>query len=148
MLVLTKQPKPQNEIPRRFNPRTCASHGTRTHRSTHRPRNQMRTLPINSLPPLWWIRPWTTSTRLQSHLSAVNELLARNIDRAEEAQQQAEAIRLERDRAIINANKWRLKYEDEVARNVVSNRLLNDILDNTAMDESLDDFIGDSDYLR
>jgi hypothetical protein len=108
----------------------------------------MRTLPINSLPPLWWIRPWTTSTRLQSHLSAVNELLARNIDRAEEAQQQAEAIRLERDRAIINANKWRLKYEDEVARNVVSNRLLNDILDNTAMDESLDDFIGDSDYLR
>ena len=108
----------------------------------------MKSLPINSLPPLWWIRPWTTSRQLQSHLSAVNELLARNIQRAEEAQQQAEAIRIERDRAVIQANKWRLKYEDEVARNSINNRLLNDILDDTAIDEAFDDWTGDSDYLR
>ena len=108
----------------------------------------MKTLPINSLPPLWWIRPWTTSRQLQSHLSAVNELLARNIQRAEEAQQQAEAIRIERDRAVIQANKWRFKFEEEVAHNAQSIRLLNDILDDTAIDEAFDDWTGDSDYLR
>ena len=96
----------------------------------------MKTLPINSLPPLWWLRPWTTSLRLQSHLSAVNDLLARNIQRAEEAQQQAEAMNRERDRAIIQANKWRFKYEERNAS-----------LD-TAIDEAFNDFIGDSDYLR
>jgi len=112
----------------------------------------MKTLPVNSLPPLWWLRPWTTSRQLQSHLSAVNELLSRNIQRAEEAQQQAEAIRVERDRAVIQANKWRLKYEGEISQNALRNQLLSDILGNTpsnmAIDEAFDDWTGDSDYLR
>ena len=97
----------------------------------------MKSLPINSLPPLWWLRPWNTSRRLQSHLSAVNELLYRNIQRAEEAHQQAEALRIERDRAIIQANKWRFKCEEQIASDL-----------DAAIDEAFDDFIGDSDYLR
>jgi hypothetical protein len=100
----------------------------------------MKYLPVNCLPRFWWLRPWTTARRLQSHLIAVNELLNRNAQRAELYHLQADMMQTERDRAIVQANKWRFKYED--LNNNFRNQLLNE-----AIDEAFDDWTGDTDYL-
>jgi len=68
-----------------------------------------------TLPRFWWINPWTHVKHMHKALVAMQEYIQAQetcIDDIEEMQsKQIDELALERDRAIILANKYRYKFE-------------------------------------
>ena len=67
-----------------------------------------------------------------SALNAISELHDKTSKQAESLQKEIEILRIERDRYLIQSNKWRYKFEAEASFN----------------QKTHEDFFGDSDYLN